>query len=48
VTAQAFGLRDNLGIGQVALRAAEREIHAEAEPGQHERLGDVVAIADKT
>ena len=42
-----FGLRHNFGIGQVSLGAAEGEIHAEAQSGQHERLGHVVAVADK-
>src|SRR5262249_55983008 len=30
-----------------ALGAAKREVHAEAERSQHQRLGDVVAIADE-
>ena len=36
-----------LRIGQIAGRAAEREIHAEPQSGEHQRLRHIVAVADE-
>ena len=44
---ETLGLGDDVGVGQVALGTGEREVHADAEGGKHERVGDVVAVADE-
>src|SRR4051812_42966859 len=44
---ESLSLGNDIGIGKIALGTAEREVHTESRRAQHERLGDVVAIADE-